>query len=249
MATGGSLVAAGGSLRTLAVYDRILELAGGRDSARIVFVATNSNNYPLQDGGAADLASFLATSGYGDLPNPVVLRHTYDPAVAETPEFWQTFDEATGIFFTGGRPYRSVLAYKNTATQAACERLLARGGVISGSSAGMLMMSNVMLRSDLSGDNEIVLGDLREGMAFGGMVNLAFDVHNLERNRAFDPVEVVAAEDYGGLLLALSADEDTAFSLIGDELQVIGNGFVAIYDPTLWQEINYCGNFRLCVRP
>ena len=33
--------------------------------------------------------------------------------------------------------------------------------------AGALMMSNIMMRADSSGDNEIVLGDMSEGFAFG----------------------------------------------------------------------------------
>ena len=37
---------------------------------------------------------------------------------------------------SSGRPQRSFLAYKGTGTGAALERLLARGGVIGGSSAG-----------------------------------------------------------------------------------------------------------------
>ena len=240
----GSLVPAGGSLtQGSPVWDRILQLAGGRADARLVFFPTNSNSYPITDGGEAVYRSTMETAGWGDLPNTVVLRHTYDPEAANDPEFWSVIDSCTGAFFSGGRPQRSWLAYGGTATAAALERLLARGGVIGGSSAGALMMSNVMMRADSSGDNEIVLGDMQQGFAFGGMHNLAFDVHSLERNRAFEQVEVVNA--YDRQVLGLSIDEDTAFSLVGDELQVVGSGYVSITDATLWQEVNYCGNFRL----
>lgn len=50
----GALVPAGGSLSAgSAVWDRILELAGGAGGARLVFFPTNSNSFPITDGGAA----------------------------------------------------------------------------------------------------------------------------------------------------------------------------------------------------
>jgi hypothetical protein len=31
----------------------------------------------------------------------------------------------------------------------------------------------------------------------------------------------------------------------GDEIEVVGTGWVGIYDSTLWQDTAYCGNFNL----
>lgn len=175
----GSLVIAGGSLATnSSVFQRILELAGGAEGARIVYFPTNGGgSYETPEQREAALNSFLATSQWGDLPNPVVLMHTYDPEVANDPEFYAPLEDATGVFFAGGLPYRAYDSYFGTATQAALERVLDRGGVISGSSAGALMQSNLMCRGDRSNNNAIMLGVPSEGFGFGGMQNIVVDVH------------------------------------------------------------------------
>jgi cyanophycinase-like exopeptidase len=69
------------------------------------------------------------------------------------------------------------MASTGTGTQEALERVIRRGGVIAGSSAGALMQPNIMCRGDRSSDNSIVVGEPSEGFAFGGMQNIA--VRNL----------------------------------------------------------------------
>merc|ERR1719473_719365 len=91
-------------------------------------------------------------------------------------------------------------------------------------------------------NNAIVLGEPSEGFGFGGMENIAVDVHYFMRNRGFNIVEVVEAYPD---VLGLSIDEDTAAVLVGDEVEVVGSGWVAVYDSTLWQSTSYCGNFNL----
>jgi cyanophycinase len=240
----GSLVIAGGSLQqNSTVFQRILELAGGPDEARIVFFPTNGGGqYSTPEQREQSLNSFVNTAGWADLPIPVVLMHTYDPEEADTEEFWAPLTTATGVFFAGGLPYRAYDAYFGTGTQTALEGVLARGGVIGGSSAGALMQPNVMCRGDRSNDNSIVLGEPSEGFAFGGMQNIVVDVHWLMRNRGFDLVEVLNANPD---LLGFSIDENTAIVMIGDEVEVVGTGWVGVYDTTLWQDENFCGNFNL----
>ena len=240
----GSLVIAGGSLQqNSTVFQRILELAGGAEEARIVFFPTNGGGqYSTPEQREQSLNSFLNTAAWQDLPNRPTLMHTYDPEEANDPEFFAPLAEATGVFFAGGLPYRAYDAYFGTGTQQALEEVLARGGVIGGSSAGALMQPNVMCRGDRSNDNSIMLGDPSEGFAFGGMQNIVVDVHYLMRNRGFDIVEVVEADP---TLLGLSIDENTAVVLTGDEMEVVGTGWVGVYDSTLWQDVSYCANFNL----
>ena len=154
----GSLVIAGGSLiQNSTVFQRILELAGGPDEARIIFFPTNGGgSYSTPEEREQSLRSFVNTAGWADLPIPVELMHTYDPEEADTEAFWAPLTTATGVFFAGGLPYRSYDAYFGTATHVALERVLSRGGVIGGSSAGALMQPNVMCRGDRSNDNRRV---------------------------------------------------------------------------------------------
>jgi cyanophycinase len=230
----GALVIAGGSLiQNSTVFQRILELAGGEEEARIVFFPTNGGGqYSTPAQREASLNSFTSTAAWGELPIPVVLMHTYDPEEADTEQFYAPLETATGVYFAGGLPFRAYDAYFGTGTQRALDAVLARGGVIGGSSAGALMQPNVMLRGDRSADNSIVVGEPSEGFAFGGMLNIAVDVHYLMRNRGFDIVEAIEADPD---LLGLSVDENTAVVMRGDEVEVVGTGWVGVYDNTLWQ--------------
>jgi len=227
------------------VFQRFLAEAGGANAARIVYVPTNGGgSYNTPEERQRELDAFLTVSGWRNLANPVVLIHTYDRNVANTVAFYGPIDSCTGIFFAGGRPFWSTDTYLGTATEAALDRLLRRGGVVGGSSAGALMQSNVMARGSRQ-TNAIVLAEPFIGFGFGQMQNIVIDVHNLQRNRAHDLLEVFFAYPTH---LGINVDEDTAAIMKGDILEVSGTGWVQIFDPTLWQpatEAPWCGNFPL----
>jgi hypothetical protein len=109
------LVIAGGSLATnSSVFQKMLELAGGVDEARIVFFPTNGGgSYSTPEQREASRSSFISTANWGDdrMTHPVVLMHTYDPEEADTEAFWAPLTTATGVFFAGGLPYRAFDAY------------------------------------------------------------------------------------------------------------------------------------------
>lgn len=69
------------------------------------------------------------------------------------------------------------------------------------------------------------MGDHEEG--FGFLKNSAIDQHLLRRNRQFDLLEIIAAKPE---LLGIGLDESTAIVVRGDEFEVIGESYVAIYD-------------------
>ena len=213
----GALVIVGGAMRDPAILTRFLELAGGID-APIVVIPTA--------GGAAEygpdwrgLGSFRALGA----KNLTVL-HTTDRKVADSEEFVRPIREARGVFFGGGRQWRLADSYLNTRTQEALFELLDRGGVIGGSSAGATIQGSYLARGDTSG-NTIMMGDHVEGLGF--LKNSAIDQHLLARNRQFDLIEVIQAHPQ---LLGIGIDEDTAIVVQGDQFDVIGQGYVAIYD-------------------
>jgi hypothetical protein len=122
----GSLVIAGGSLsQNSTVFQKTLELAGGEENARIIFFPTNGGGqYSTPEQREQSLNSFTATAGWGDLPIPVELMHTYDPEEANDPAFWAPLDTATGVYFAGGLPFRAYDAYfgmpAHTLSKASC---------------------------------------------------------------------------------------------------------------------------------
>jgi cyanophycinase len=127
------------------------------------------------------------------------------------------------VFFGGGRQWRLADSYLDTLTHKALTELLARGGVIGGSSAGASILASFMVRGDTK-SNEKMIGDHTVGLGF--LKNAAVDQHLLRRNRQFDMLEVI---DRFPNLLGLGLDEDTAIVVQGDQVDVIGRSYVVVY--------------------
>jgi cyanophycinase len=213
----GSLVIVGGAMRDPAILARFLELAGGPDAPIVVVpTAGDAADYdqywsglrPFRENGARNLT----------------LLHTRDRARADSEAFVKPIAAARGVFFTGGRQWRLADAYLNTRTQRELQQLLDRGGVIGGSSAGATILGSFLVRGDTKG-NELMIGDHITG--FGFLKNSAIDQHLLRRNRQFDLIEVIEKHP---TLLGLGIDENTAVVVQGDRFDVVGQGYVAIYD-------------------
>ena len=213
----GALVLVGGAMQDPTILDRFITLAGG-PAAPIVLIPTagGAESYGQDWPGAAP---FLAAGA-----NRLTVLHTTDPAVADTEAFNQPIREAGGVWFGGGRQWRLADAYLDTRVHAELRRLLDRGGVIGGSSAGATILGSYLVRGDTR-TNTIMMGDHEEG--FGLLRGVGIDQHLLRRNRHFDLVEVIRARPE---LLGIGIDEDTAIVVRGDAFEVLGRGYVAIYD-------------------
>jgi len=218
----GSLVIVGGAMHDTVIVDRFIELAGGPD-APIVVIPTASGAEEIND---ERVSRFLTARGAAD----VTVVHTYDSLEADTPEFIEPIKKASGLWFTGGRQWRIVDAYGGTATEDEIRKILERGGVIGGSSAGATIQGSYLVRGDTE-TNTIMMGDHERGFSY--LTASAIDQHLLVRNRQHDLVEVIEAHPN---LLGIGIDENTAIVVQGDEFEVIGRSFVAIYDFNLWNK-------------
>jgi cyanophycinase len=213
----GALVIVGGAMQDPAIIKQFIDLAGGPD-APLVIVPT-----------AGDAAAYdqywpgLRQWRENGARNLTVL-HTRDPKVADTEGFVKPIAAARGVFFGGGRQWRLADAYLNTRTQRELQALLDRGGVIGGTSAGATILGSFLVRGDSKG-NELMIGDHTAG--FGFLKNAAIDQHLLRRNRQFDLIDVIGKHPE---LLGIGIDENTAIVVEGDRFDVIGRGYVAIYD-------------------
>jgi len=110
-------------------------------------------------------------------------------------------------------------------TAKALWNLLDRGGVIGGGSAGATIQGEYLVRGDTRGPL-LVMGDHERG--FGFLKKTAIDQHLLSRNRQFDLLQVIRARPQ---LLGIGLDANAAIIVQKDQFQVIGKGYVAIYDP------------------
>ena len=155
----------------------------------------------------------------------VTVLHTRDRAEADTDAFVAPLKTARGVWFGGGRQWRLVDAYMGTRTQREIEAVLARGGVIGGSSAGATIQGSYLVRGAREGNHIMMAKGYEQG--FGYLRGVAIDQHLLVRGREDDLVEVIAKKPE---LLGLGLDEPAAVVVQGDRLEVIGRSVVGIYD-------------------
>ncbi len=213
----GALVAVGGTMKDPAILAHFLALAGGPE-APIVVIPTAGTSDPY-DQYWSGLEPFRAAGA-----KKLTVLHTRDRDVANSDEFARPTREARGVWFTGGRQWRLADSYLGTLTHRELQAVLERGGVIGGSSAGATIQGSYLARGDTKA-NTIMMGDHEEGLSF--IKDVAIDQHLLRRNRQFDLIEIVEAHPK---LLGIGIDEDTAIVVRGDSFEVIGQGYVAIYD-------------------
>lgn len=212
----GTLVVVGGAARDSSIYQRFVELAGGKD-AHIVVVPTagGARNYGEDFRGLRVFRQHGATN--------VTLLHTYNREEANTEPFVEPLRSATGVWFSGGRQWRLADSYLNTLAHKEFRKVLERDGVIGGSSAGATIQGSYLARGDTKG-NTVMMGDHEVGLGF--LKQVAIDQHLLRRNRQFDLIEIIEAKPK---LLGIGIDENTAIVVKGDVFEVIGESYVAVY--------------------
>ncbi len=213
----GSLVVVGGAMHDATIVERFLDLAGGKDVLIVLIpTADGEDEYDQFWRGALQFKDAGATN--------ITVLHTKDRDEANSEEFVQPITEARGVWFGGGRQWRLADSYLDTRVHEELWALLERGGVIGGSSAGATIQGSYLARGDTE-TNTIMMGDHEVGLGF--LRNTAIDQHLIRRNRQFDLIEVVEAHPD---LLGIGIDENTAIVVRGDSFDVMGQGYVAIYD-------------------
>lgn len=214
----GSLLIIGGNVNAAqSVWDKFTELAGGKDKAVVVVIATGTGE------GLKDQQDVEAVKKATGIQN-VTLLHTADLREANSAKFIEPINRATGVYFSGEYPWKIADSYLNTLTHKAFWDVLGRGGVIAGNAAGASIIGSFLWRGDTHGA-QITIGDHTQGLGF--LKNSVIDTHLLQRNRQFDLVELIKKSPK---LIGLGIDDGVAALVQRDTLQVIGNSFVVIYD-------------------
>ncbi|MGB3969864.1 MAG: cyanophycinase [Planctomycetota bacterium] len=142
----GTLLIVGGGLDndTAAVWQRFVQLAIARGPGRAVVVTAATGPQEVE---ATDKTEALRTWA-PELPVEVVRRET------STADTVAAIDRATALLFTGGDQQRITARYRpdggSSPERDAMVRLLQRGGVIAGCSAGCAMMGRQMFEGGRS---------------------------------------------------------------------------------------------------
>jgi cyanophycinase len=225
----GTLVIVGGGPTTgTGIMEKFIELAGGRD-AKFVIVPTAGGNKTAK----GTILSYkeervlAAWKKYG--LTHVRMLHTHDPKVADTEAFVQPLRDADAVWFDGGRQWNIVDSYMNTLAYKEFHKVLERGGVIAGSSAGATIQGDYLVRGAIAGPHIVMTPEKEHEHGFRFLRKTAIDQHINTRNRWDDLIPVI--KKYPDLL-GIGLSEGTAIIVKGDRFEVMGAWKVAIHDNT-----------------
>jgi cyanophycinase len=225
----GTLVIIGGNMQeSSGLAQKFIQLAGGPDK-KFVIVPTNNGNRDAK-GALIEYKedTVLAPWIKRGLKN-VVMLHTADPKVANTEAFVKPLLDANGVWFDGGRQWNCVDSYMNTRALDEFRKVLDRGGVIAGSSAGATIQGDYLVRGDTSGPDVMMTSEPTHQHGFAFLRRSAIDQHINARNRWDDLIPVI--KKYPDLL-GIGLSEDTAIVVTGDKFEVMGRFKVAVHDNT-----------------
>jgi cyanophycinase len=227
-AKGTLLVVGGGNLIGTGITEKFIELAGGPEK-RFVIVPTAGGNRSA-DGSliAYDEPRIVAPWLKLGLTH-VRMLHTHDPKVADTEAFASVLRDADGVWFNGGRQWNIVDSYANTLTYRELHKVLERGGVIGGSSAGATIQGDYLVRGAVSGPDVMMTPEPNHERAFKFLRRAAIDQHINTRNRWDDLIPVIKKWPD---LLGIGLSEATAIIVKGDRFEVMGAWKVAVHDNT-----------------
>ncbi len=267
----GAIVLHGGGELTDDVFERFIELAGGKE-ARIILVPSAGYRHSDYENEQQFLRVMRERfSGWVRLASSGHIRsfdflYTDDPDDADAAAFVRPLETATGVWFCGGlQPrlnYRFVGEFpEQTRFQIALREVVARGGVVGGTSAGMAALPEIMtLYQDREYDQAPAKAVAAHGLGLfnGAIVEQHFDgkggrlerFTGLLRNSA--QLDKLAARPGAGVnMLGLAVEECTALVLQGNRVETIGQASAHVFVKSgagrtvVWHELSAGESARL----
>ncbi len=219
----GTLVIVGGGGMPRGLFSQFVELAGGKDKAKIVYVPCSERDDVGEQQRTVEMFKRLGVKH-------ATFIHTKDRNQANTDEeFLEPLKDATGIWFGGGRQWNFADSYYGTKAHKLMKDVLKRGGVVGGSSAGASIQARYLARATPIGNFRIMApGYERGGLGFIGGV--AIDQHFSQRGRQKDMTQLVNRYPQ---MLGIGLDEATAIIVQKSSAKVVGRGRVFFYDRNL----------------
>jgi cyanophycinase len=218
----GTVIVVGGGGMGPEIYGEFIKAAGGPDALII--------DVPTAGGDTAYTQDAPGTRGWKNAgARNVYVLHTKDRKLADTDSFVAKIRKAGGIWFEGGRQFHLVDSYAGTKTEAAFNEVLARGGVIGGSSAGASILGDFLVRGAPS-NNNFIMDDPSHEKGFAYLRGVGIDQHVVARERLADLADSIIPKY--PKLLAISEDEGTAWVVRGDTGTIIGRNKAFVYNGT-----------------
>lgn len=216
----GTLLIVGGGGMPKGLMEKMIELAGGKE-AHMVYVPCSESD---EISGPQRTVEAWKKMGV----KSATFIHTKDRQKANSDEeFLAPLENATGIWFGGGRQWNLSDSYYGTKAHKLMKQVLERGGVIGGSSAGASIQARYMCRANPVANFDIMAPGYERGLGFIGGV--AIDQHFSQRGRQKDMTQLVNRYPQ---LLGIGLDEGTAIIVQKSHAEVVGRGKVHFYDRT-----------------
>lgn len=218
--TKGTLILSGGRRVSDDSWARFIAAAGGK-RARIVCIPTGAQTDPSRRPSSYS-ARQLSERGCQNL----TVLSTLDRRRADRePAFLAALERATGVWIDGGRTFRLMDAYQHTRAHALMRRVLERGGVIGGSSAGAQVQGDFLMRGHPASNRPLWWPGYQTG--FGFLRGVIIDAHFRQREREKTFPEVVRRFPS---MLGVGVDENTSLIVSGGVGEVTGEHAVSFFD-------------------
>jgi cyanophycinase len=232
----GTVIVVGGGSMGPEIYGEFIKAAGGPDALII--------DVPNAGGGAAYDQDAPGTRGWKAAgARNVHVLFTKDRKLADSDSFVAVIKKAGGVWFEGGRQWHIYNDYAGTKTEQAFRDVLARGGVVGGSSAGASILGDFLVRGAPSSNNRIMdHPDYQKGFAY--LKDVGIDQHVVARERLPDLADSIMTKY--PKLLGISEDEGTAWVIRGDTATIIGRNKAFVYGGN---DANDPGSPFLTLRP
>lgn len=227
-AKGTLVIVGGGQTNNTGIMEKFIQLAGGPDAKFVVVPTAGGNKTPTGEIKVYKEEEVVAGWKRRGVKN-VRMLHTHDPKVADTEEFASIVKDANAVWFDGGRQWNIVDSYMNTLTYREFHKVLERGGVIGGSSAGATIQGDYLVRGAVAGPNIMMTPEKEHERGFNFLRKSAIDQHINTRMRWDDLIPVI--KKYPNLL-GIGLSEGTAIIVNQDRFEVMGVWKVAIHDNT-----------------
>jgi len=225
----GHLFIIGGGSRPAYMMEKYIELAGGRENAKIIIIPfAGADVYNT----GVSLVNQFKKNGCENTHFAF-----FNQGEADFVDNLNVLEGATGIYFCGGRQTRHTKMLLGTQFIEKIREIYVKGGVIGGTSAGAAIMSEIMLNgeelvdTDNSSSNafsSIKKDNIGTTEGFGFLKNVIVDQHFVARKRMNRLLSLVIENQMPGI----GIDEATALIVKPDlSFEVLGESCVMVFEP------------------
>jgi len=215
----GTVIVVGGGAMGPEIYSRFIQAAGGPNALII--------DVPTAGGDSVYTQNAPGTRGWKQAgAKNVYVLHTTDRKLADSDSFAAILKKAGGVWFEGGRQWHLVDSYAGTKTEQGFHDVLARGGVVGGSSAGASILGSFLVRG--ARENNFIMAAPAYPKGFGFLRGVGIDQHVVARERLRDLADSIIPRHPD--LLGMSEDEGTAWVVKGDVAEIIGRNKAFAYN-------------------